>query len=60
MRLPDFLKFVLYFLNRLIFEVFNFLQCVLNNSECLRVNFRSRQQLVDLGVLGLEAFLNGF
>ena len=59
MCLADLLELSLYLLDSLVFKVLHFLQCVLNDTESLRVDFGSREQLVDLRILGLQGLLDG-
>ena len=59
MCLADFLELSLYLLDSLVFKVLHFLQCVLDDTEGLRVDFGSREQLVDLRILGLQGLLDG-
>lgn len=59
MCLADFLELSLYFLDSLVFKVLHFLQCVLDDTEGLRVDLGSREQLVDLCILGLQGLLDG-
>jgi hypothetical protein len=55
----NFLELSLNLLDGLVFKVLNFLQGVLYNTEGLRVDFGSREQLVDLCIFGLQGLLDG-
>ena len=59
MSLANFFELSLNLLDSLIFKVLNFLQGVLNDTEGLRVDLCSREQLVDLCILGLQGLLVG-
>ena len=59
MCLANFLELSLNLLDCLVFKVLNFFQCILNNPKSLRVDLGSREQLVDLCILGLQGLLDG-
>ena len=58
MCLANFLELSLNLLDSLVFKVLNFLQGVLNYTEGLRIDLGSREQLVDLCILGLQRLLD--
>jgi hypothetical protein len=57
--LANFLELSLNLLDSLVFKVLDFLQGILNDTEGLRVDLCSREQLVDLCILGLQGLLDG-
>ena len=59
MCLANFLELSLNLLDGLVFKVLDFLQGILNDTEGLRVDLGSREQLVDLCILGLQGLLDG-
>ena len=59
MCLANFLELSLNLLDSLVLKVLNFLQGVFNDTEGLRVDLGSREQLVDLCILCLQGLLDG-
>jgi hypothetical protein len=57
--LANFLELSLNLLDSLVLKVLNFLQGVFNDTEGLRVDLGSREQLVDLCILCLQGLLDG-